>query len=48
MSKLIRGLAAIALGLVVDLVAAGPLPGPIVDTQWLATKGGPPALPGRQ
>ncbi|MBP8307666.1 MAG: sulfurtransferase [Burkholderiaceae bacterium] len=36
MSKLIRGLAAIALGLVVDLVAAGPLPGPIVDTQWLA------------
>ncbi len=36
MSRLVRCLMAFAASLVVELAAAGPLPGPIVDTQWLA------------
>ncbi len=37
MSLLIRRLAALATGLIVEMAVAGPLPGPVVDTQWLAS-----------
>jgi thiosulfate/3-mercaptopyruvate sulfurtransferase len=37
MSLLIRRLAALAAGLIVEMAVAGPLPGPVVDTQWLAS-----------
>ncbi|NTV11362.1 MAG: exodeoxyribonuclease VII large subunit, partial [Zoogloea sp.] len=30
-------LAALAAGLIVEIAVAGPLPGPVVDTQWLAS-----------